>query len=626
MNESHNSNIQKENNNIILSKGAINFLDNQILKNGESKIIEKEFIFQVIDTIKKLENSYFCSLMDQNSKYGGFCINYESQYGEPKKGDIIQTKKIIIVKLEKRDTNLIFCENVKKLNESKKMIIDPNNLVSISKKRSSSKKEWINNNNELKNLKGKKNNIFNSSQISPSQGFNSNLNNSNKKSIKNESNQKDKIKLKKYTLLSNLNNFTNNPIFLLKCRFKSTVKVITSKNKNFSDKVQNYIFYDIKGEEIQAVSFKEWADKFDEIIKVGSIYEISRIKKTINRKEFKLTKNDFQLNFGKGTKIEEIEDQEYFKNTKINESFTPISKLTDDKVNKFIHSIVGIILEDKGIIEKRKENGEIIKLRIIIIGDNTLHKINIKLWEEKLYPEKKYLKGDIVYVYNFKYKKYYNTYDLNSISLSEIQLCEDEIKKKELKNFYNKHRNIYEYKDINFSILNSLNNIENKFIIDFKDDCILQYDENNNEELIKINGTIINLNLNEYNIYEGCIFCNKNFEEECPLCLNRKKKLIFLFNVKISDCSDYLWIEFFGDIGENYLGISPENYQKMINNNDINGLNKIKERILYNKYTFIGKFKGTFYEECVIFSVVQFNKNDKEYYKELIKKLKVVNN
>ena len=350
MNESHNSNIQKENNNIILSKGAINFLDNQILKNGESKIIEKEFIFQVIDTIKKLENSYFCSLMDQNSKYGGFCINYESQYGEPKKGDIIQTKKIIIVKLEKRDTNLIFCENVKKLNESKKMIIDPNNLVSISKKRSSSKKEWINNNNELKNLKGKKNNIFNSSQISPSQGFNSNLNNSNKKSIKNESNQKDKIKLKKYTLLSNLNNFTNNPIFLLKCRFKSTVKVITSKNKNFSDKVQNYIFYDIKGEEIQAVSFKEWADKFDEIIKVGSIYEISRIKKTINRKEFKLTKNDFQLNFGKGTKIEEIEDQEYFKNTKINEIFTPISKLTDDKVNKFIHSIVGIILEDKGII------------------------------------------------------------------------------------------------------------------------------------------------------------------------------------------------------------------------------------------------------------------------------------
>ena len=70
------------------------------------------------------------------------------------------------------------------------------------------------------------------------------------------------------------------------------------------------------------------------------------------------------------------------------------------------------------------------------------------------------------------------------------------------------------------------------------------------------------------------------------------------------------------------MGISPENYQKMINNNDINGLNKIKERILYNKYTFIGKFKGTFYEECVIFSVVQFNKNDKEYYKELIKNLK----
>ena len=74
------------------------------------------------------------------------------------------------------------------------------------------------------------------------------------------------------------------------------------------------------------------------------------------------------------------------------------------------------------------------------------------------------------------------------------------------------------------------------------------------------------------------------------------------------------------------MGISPENYQTLINSHDTNGLNKIKKRILYNKYTFIGKYKGHFYNEYVIFSVAQFNKDDSQYYKDLTQKLKSINN
>ena len=114
MNESKLITPKKTNNNIKLSKGAINYLDNQFIKNGDNKVINKQFTFQVIYAIKKLSNWYCCSLLDQDNKFGGFCIKYESQYGEPKKGDIIQTNKIQIIKLPNRDTNLYFCENVKK--------------------------------------------------------------------------------------------------------------------------------------------------------------------------------------------------------------------------------------------------------------------------------------------------------------------------------------------------------------------------------------------------------------------------------------------------------------------------------------------------------------------------------
>ena len=33
--------------------------------------------------------------MDQNSKYGGFCVKYKKRYGVPQVGDIIKTSTII---------------------------------------------------------------------------------------------------------------------------------------------------------------------------------------------------------------------------------------------------------------------------------------------------------------------------------------------------------------------------------------------------------------------------------------------------------------------------------------------------------------------------------------------------
>ena len=619
MNELLLLNSPKDNkNHIELSKGAINFLDNQILKNGENKIIEKHFKFQIIYATKKLSNWYCCSLLDQDSKFGGFCIQYESQYGEPKKGDIIETRKITIVKLPNRNTNLYFCENVQKLNESKKMVIDPKKIDSISKKRDNSRKSLDNNSELLRNLKSSNKNIFNSShKIS-----------SSKKNIMSDIKNKGNIDKKKYTLISNLTSFTNNPILFLKCRFKSVLKVFSSADSKFEGQVQNYIFYDTKGDQIQGVAFREWANKFNDIIKVGSIYEISKVDKKIIKSDFNLTNCQFQLIFRYSTKIEEIEDKGEFGNVNnLNKSeFIQIKNLAN-KINKYI-SVIGIILEDKGKIEKRKENGETVQFRILTIGDNSLHKINLKLWEEKMQNEKAFSKGEIICIYFVKFKQYYYIYDLNTISISDIVPCDDKQKEKDLKDFYLKHQNINEYIDMNFVVLNSQKDIKFKFI----KDCINDYklNENNNTNLIKINGTVINIYHKENNCYEGCIYCNKKFEDVCPACLSDKKKLVFSFHIQIIDCSDPLWIEFFGDIGENLFGINPEKYQNLILNNDKNSLNEISKKLLFHNYIFIGKYKSSSFddkEKSVIFSVIQFCEINNEYNKELIPKLKqIINN
>ena len=610
---------EKKNKNYQLSKQAINYLDNQIINDGERKIIEAEFIFQVVYSIKRVDNWYCCSLMDQNSKYGGFCIKYKKRYGIPKEGDIIKTNKIQIVKLPNRDVNLYFCDHVKKIEESKKMIINPKNIDSITKIRSTSRKQAYMKYNIFKNYEG--DDEINNNMNSPTQ---------NKFPILEKNVLSDAKKInpsqRKPTLISELTSFVNNPIFILKFLAKTEIKPFASRyNVNGIDYVQNYIFSDINGDKIQAVSFNyDKNEELDKFLKVNSIYRISKAnKRTKFSKDFSFTNGDIQLLFSPFTIVEELSEEEkkgqIFKDktqlTKINEIINGHNKIFD---------ICGIVLEDKGIIEKKKSNGEIVKYRRLIIGDDTLHKVNLKLWEEKIEPNRTYFKGDIICAKDVKYKQWIHYYELNSSFLTQILFFSETKKGKALKKFYQSHQKIEEYKDINFVELDKRNDIPSKLIKEF----LIDYDEEmkkiNTYKLAKINGIVMGIEHGDSNVFSGCKYCYKKFDDICPVCNTYNKKLYFDFQIKIGDCSNYMWIQLFGESAENFLGISPEEYQILIKYNNKNKIEKLNKRILYNEYTFIGRYVSLTNNESknVKFSVIQYRKVDKEHFKKLIQPIK----
>ena len=610
---------EKKNKNYQLSKQAINYLDNQIINDGERKIIEAEFIFQVVYSIKRVDNWYCCSLMDQNSKYGGFCIKYKKRYGIPKEGDIIKTNKIQIVKLPNRDVNLYFCDHVKKIEESKKMIINPKNIDSITKIRSTSRKQAYMKYNIFKNYEG--DDEINNNMNSPTQ---------NKFPILEKNVLSDAKKInpsqRKPTLISELTSFVNNPIFILKFLAKTEIKPFASRyNVNGIDYVQNYIFSDINGDKIQAVSFNyDKNEELDKFLKVNSIYRISKAnKRTKFSKDFSFTNGDIQLLFSPFTIVEELSEEEkkgqIFKDktqlTKINEIINGHNKIFD---------ICGIVLEDKGIIEKKKSNGEIVKYRRLIIGDDTLHKVNLKLWEEKIEPNRTYFKGDIICAKDVKYKQWIHYYELNSSFLTQILFFSETKKGKALKKFYQSHQKIEEYKDINFVELDKRNDIPSKLIKEF----LIDYDEEmkkiNTYKLAKINGIVMGIEHGDSNVFSGCKYCYKKFDDICPVCNTYNKKLYFDFQIKIGDCSNYMWIQLFGESAENFLGISPEEYQILIKYNNKHKIEKLNKRILYNEYTFIGRYVSLTNNESknVKFSVIQYRKVDKEHFKKLIQPIK----
>ena len=610
---------EKKNKNYQLSKQAINYLDNQIINDGERKIIEAEFIFQVVYSIKRVDNWYCCSLMDQNSKYGGFCIKYKKRYGVPKEGDIIKTNKIQIVKLPNRDVNLYFCDHVKKIEESKKMIINPKNIDSITKIRSTSRKQAYMKYNIFKNYEG--DDEINNNMNSPTQNKFPFL----EKNVLSDA-KKINPSQRKPTLISELTSFVNNPIFILKFLAKTEIKPFASRyNVNGIDYVQNYIFSDINGDKIQAVSFNyDKNEELDKFLKVNSIYRISKAnKRTKFSKDFSFTNGDIQLLFSPFTIVEELSEEEkkgqIFKDktqlTKINEIINGHNKIFD---------ICGIVLEDKGIIEKKKSNGEIVKYRRLIIGDDTLHKVSLKLWEEKIQPNRTYFKGDIICAKDVKYKQWIHYYELNSSFLTQILFFSETKKGKALKKFYQSHQKIEEYKDINFVELDKRNDIPSKLIKEF----LIDYDEEmkkiNTYKLAKINGIVMGIEHGDSNVFSGCKYCYKKFDDICPICNTYNKKLYFDFQIKIGDCSNYMWIQLFGESAENFLGISPEEYQILIKYNNKHKIEKLNKRILYNEYTFIGRYVSLTNNESknVKFSVIQYRKVDKEHFKKLIQSIK----
>ena len=617
-----------ENKNISkLSNDAIHFLDNQIIPDGETREIEVDFTFQIICATKRLPNWYCVSLMDQKSKFGGFCIKWNQHYGEPKEGDIINIKKIRIVKLPYRDTNIYFGEKVKRIEESKKMLINPRTVESIAKVRSTSKKKAYLKYNLFQNYNEEDNDIL----------FNININNINinspvqeriKSNIGNdllEQNKNNNSIRRKPTLISELNSFINNPFFILKCVYKSEIKTIPSKYNNLGfDNVQDYLFTDVNGDKIQAVVYHyNNTEKLDKMIKINSIYEISKANRRMNfNKSFALTNHNIQLSFTCYTEIKELTEEEA-KSYQFKEKneFTKIKDLLN-KENK-IFNLYSIVLEDKGIVEKNKLNSnDTFKYRRLIIGDDSLYKVSLKLWNDLIQPNKTYLKGDIICIKDVRYKEWNNYYELYSLFISKIDYADETKRGKALKKFYHSHQKNEEYKDLCFTELDNKKNIKMKFIDNLLDE--FKKEKQISANLYQINGIVKNIEHRDENVFSGCKFCGKKFDDICPNCKSYHKKLYFNFIIKIVDCSNHLWIRLFGENAENFLGITPTEYQLLIKYNNKYKLDEINTKIFYHEYTFIGKYEIPNSEELKsdVFFVILFKKIDNDYYKKLINQLK----
>ena len=598
-------------NDSVLSQYAIKFLLSQKIEPDTEKTIEEEFIFQ-IDHITKnelLKNYTICTLIDNDSKYAGFFINYINNK-TPKVGDIIRTKTITISFVSEANFKIFKCNEVILL-DNKELNIKNINDFSLEKILHINKNE----------SKGSKNSIN-------SQNSKNSLENNDDINLENVNVEEQNLNPEP-TLIKNINSLVNDPFLQLKCIGKSEITNYEKYNKKGIH--QKYTFCDIESSFITAVSFNDDTLELDKKIKKGLIFNIRGAY--IKKLPFKIVKlsekcSIYQLTLKKTTEIELVNDidRKIFFQKQIKIKIVNIQKIINLPLRTYV-KFVGIILRDSGIINYKNSVN-----RKLIIGDTTLYKIEVSLWN-KYTNTVDFKVGDVIMFNKLTVREYRCAKLLHSIdNCSEI--TKDDIPKKiieELTEFYLKHNNYEEYTDINDK--QETINSKKIFIKQLSKIGNINSNENNNNVVLKITGKIVELipakNINDFYCF-GCFNVSQN--AICKKC-NLPLKPFFRFLLKIQDCSGFMWIEIYGYLAESFLNIKITDYQYNILNNAKRlkeFFEKIREKKLYKTYSFIGKKRenderiiNKINEEYkIIFSVYKILEINKEHYHQLLKIIK----
>ena len=585
--------------NFQLSTGAIKFLESQTVTQGTKKSMDVDFTFQIERATKNSGGIYNCSLLDSDSKYAGFLLTYEQKDGIPGVGDIIHVGKILIAILPSRDSHIYYCKNVRLIRRAMALQVDPKQLSNVSKKKS---------------MENYRNTVYR-----PSDNENAMQNNN--------PNNGEFFDDSGCTLISSLTTFSSNARLYLKCKVKNPIKNFVAKSTKKDCTLQSYIFIDTKGDEIQATAFNKAVENFSKIIQEGGIYEIRKCNIQLAERAYNATKCDYKLGFNESTQVIPAPDNGKFSGVKF--SVIPLEQIVDFPIGKII-DVFGFVLDDKGFQEITTKNEKILKMQKLLIGDDTLSRIELTLWEPFGSPDNNYSLGDLIAVKNCRVKEFNGRKQLSTTDSTEIKKSLDPESDSRLRKFYDEHQNENDYKDVQGEMISSgviKSPAELVFIKDIQNTYEIEMD-NKDRPVFEINATVTRLNHSERNYYTGCAKCHKKMETDvCTYCSCTEKKVMFTLSLDVRDATSHFWIDMFGELAEKFLGIKGEDYENLIRNGttveENEGLIPINERVEYHTFSFIGKVRENIFNDTkrYRFNVFRFNEITVEKRKSLAKML-----
>lgn len=574
----------KETKSINLSSNAIDELQ-QLPYNGKSAPPKGVDMNLQIHTILKTPANktsgvtYTATLADMTKKYCGFLIISKDNGKELNNGDIIKIKTVSIFMANNDKTKVFIVKSFEILAFNHSFLSNPEqnkvqtqNVIDINKVNNQEEDtrapEPSNNDNRIED------------QIHNNNSVNHSIRNSHD--------------IGTSMLLSQITTFSKDLILYIKVIKKWEVKNFMNKQTGKPGKLFTFNIADIEGFEMQVTCFGLICDIFSNLIKEKGVYLIRGGYAKLSEKKYTNIKSDYKLIIDDKTRIEEMEDNGAFKETKIN--VNELKDLPSSQVNTIINCVVFVIEATEKTI-KSTRGGEM-SIRKLLVGDISGYKCELTLWRK--FAEMTINQGEILFL------KYVRVGDFNGRSLCTVD--DSSI----ISNPIMPERNLLEafltivhnWISMPNNTLNDSDQGINQINSIYLKDLLGSVSESNDSPLSKIKGTICTITHTDKNFYAGCPIksCKKKLTQDqngwlCLICNKKFDKPYYYYtiSVRVKDASGEHWIDLFGETVTKLFGMKCEEYKDYISINDNDKLKQLTNKIEFQTYFFIGKAKVHLY-------------------------------
>lgn len=333
--------------------------------------------------------------------------------------------------------------------------------------------------------------------------------------------------------------------------------------------------------DLKVTAFKEDAEKFEPIIKVGECFTISNGVLKNKNAQYNNTGSDYELTLGRSSIIEPCDGDDDMPRQIYD--FVPINKMesfTIEDRGRRIVDVCGIIKSADTEITTltSKTTGKDMFKRELIIVDNTKTQISLTLWGDtaKNFDHSQYV-GEIVAVKGAQL----GTFNGRSLSASFTSIIEFQIDQKgdeyaqKLMNWYNDEGNSESFKTITSSGGGSGGGAtEWKLLNNINADC-----QSAGKPLFFVSKCTVTYVKKDNPAYRGCpgkegsdAKCNKKLMDEgngnyrCEKCDFHTPTFNWrlILNAQIADDTGAVYTTFFGEQGEQLLDLNAQDFGALL--------------------------------------------------------------
>lgn len=335
--------------------------------------------------------------------------------------------------------------------------------------------------------------------------------------------------------------------------------------------------------DLKVTAFKEDADKFEPIIKVGECFTISNGVLKNKNAQYNNTGSDYELTLGRSTIIEPCDGDDDMPRQIYD--FVPINKMesfTIEERGRRIVDVCGIIksADTEVTTLTSKTTGKDMFKRELIIVDNSKTQISLTLWGDNAQNFDQNHVGEIVAVKGAQL----GTFNGRSLSASfssiisfQIDQTGDEYAQK-LMNWYNNEGNSESFKTITSSQGTGGGATEWKLLNNVNADC-----QSAGKPLYFVSKCTVTYIKKDNPAYKGCpgkegsdTKCNKKLMDEgngnfrCEKCDFRTPTFNWrlILNAQISDDTGAVYTTFFGEQGEQLLDMNAQDFGSLLDDKE----------------------------------------------------------